>query len=220
MTGIPLLVGVAGTATEIGKSWTAAALASELRQRGHRVSARKPVQSFDPSDTAPTDAEVLAAATGEMPRDVCPGHRSLPVAMAPPMAADVLGRPRPQLGDLLAELRWPEAAVVRLLETVGGVCSPLAAGAHSAAYLRAVGVDVVLLVADAGLGTIDAVRTALLALDGTDVTVHLNRFDEGDDLHRRNLAWLRDEDGLDPTVRVGALADRLLACRDVGSGRR
>lgn len=211
MSAAPLLVGVAGTATEVGKSWSAAALAVELDRRGHVVSARKPVQSFDPNDDAPTDAEVLGAATGEAPTAVCPAHRSLTVPMAPPMAADALGVPRPMLAELVAELRWPPAATIRLLETVGGVCSPIAGDAHSAGYLAAVGVDVVVLVADAGLGTIDAVRTALPALDGAPVVVHLNRYDPDVDLHRRNLAWLRHDDGLDPTVTIIGLADRLAA---------
>ena len=54
---------VAGTATDIGKTWWTAALARELRAAGMHVAARKPVQSGEPGAT--TDAEVLAAATGE-----------------------------------------------------------------------------------------------------------------------------------------------------------
>jgi dethiobiotin synthetase len=63
------LVLVAGTATEVGKTWVAAAVLAELRTRGVRVAARKLVQSFSPGEH-PTDAEALAAATGEAPDDV------------------------------------------------------------------------------------------------------------------------------------------------------
>jgi hypothetical protein len=45
-------------------------------------------------------------------------------------------------------------------------------------------------VADAGLGTINAVRLCVEALRGFPVLVALNRFDPADDLHVRNRAWL------------------------------
>ena len=204
-----LLVGVAGTATEVGKTWAGAAMAAALRERGLVVSARKPVQSHDPNDPAPLDAEVLGAATGEDPAEVCPPHRTLPVAMAPPMAADVLGLPRPSLDELVAEITWNDGVDVGLLETVGGVASPIAGDADSRSLLHACAVDVTVLVADAGLGTIDAVRTGLghLALDP--VIVLLNRFDRDDDLHRRNLAWLRDTDDTDVVTSCSEVAGRL-----------
>ena len=62
------LLVVAGTATEVGKTWVGAALARDLREAGWVVGARKPVQSFEPDDPAPTDAACLAAATGESPQ--------------------------------------------------------------------------------------------------------------------------------------------------------
>ena len=59
------LVVVAGTATEVGKTWVGAAVARELRDRGTTVAARKPAQSFEPADVEPggigTDADALAA---------------------------------------------------------------------------------------------------------------------------------------------------------------
>ena len=84
------LVFVAGTGTAVGKTWTAAAVLARLRSAGLQVGARKPAQSFDAGD-GPTDADVLAAATGETPHDVCPRHRWYARALAPPMAADALG---------------------------------------------------------------------------------------------------------------------------------
>jgi dethiobiotin synthetase len=62
--------------------------------------------------------------------------------------------------------------------------------------------DHVLLVADAGLGTINAIRLSLEALaDGTARTpvVILNRFDPSSDLHRRNRAWLHDHHAIPAT---------------------
>ena len=201
-----VVVAVVGTGTEVGKTWVGARLLEQLRRDGAAVAARKPVQSFDPAADEPTDAEVLAAASGEDPTEVCPEHRWLPVPMAPPMAADVLGSPAPRLGALLDELVWPGRQVdVGLVETVGGVRSPVADDGDSRDLARALAPDVVLLVADAGLGTIDAVRSAVDALAPEAVLVHLNRFDPDDDLHRRNLAWLRDHDGLDPVVTIEEL---------------
>lgn len=209
MTRPTRLVGVAGTATEIGKTHVGAALAVELRHRGHRVAARKPAQSFDPGADDPTDAEVLGAATGERPDVVCPRLRWLEVPMAPPMAADVLGLQPPMLYDLVGELVWPDDVDIGLVETVGGVRSPVADDGDSRDLLRAIAPDVVVLVADAGLGTIDAVRLAVDALSPMPTVVFLNRYSADDDLHRRNLAWLVDRDQFDCLVDLPTLADRL-----------
>src|SRR4029453_2707452 len=85
---------VTGTGAEVGKTWVACRLARALRERGLIVAARKPVQSYVPSDDpAGTDAALLAEATGETAQLVCPQHRWYPVAMAPPIAAAVLGAP-------------------------------------------------------------------------------------------------------------------------------
>jgi dethiobiotin synthetase len=56
----------------------------------------------------------------------------------------------------------------------------------------------VVLVADAGLGTINAVRLSVYALRRlpSAVIVVLNRFDAMSELYMRNLGWLRGRDGL------------------------
>jgi len=56
------------------------------------------------------------------------------------------------------------------------------------------------LVADAGLGTINAVLLSVGVLDPWPVTVVLNRYDQLDDLHRRNRAWLVDRAQLDVVI--------------------
>lgn len=204
------IVAVAGTGTGIGKTWLGGALARSLRDRGRSVAARKPVQSYDDRQPEPTDADVLAEATGEPAETICPSHRWYPVPMAPPMAADVLDLPGPTLAELVAELRWPDPAVgIGLVETVGGVRSPVAVDADSRDLLGSVDPDEVVLVADAGLGTIDAVRLAADALDRWPVTVFLNRFDPAVDLHRRNLDWLVHTDGRTVEHEVDALARRV-----------
>jgi dethiobiotin synthetase len=207
------VVAVVGTGTDIGKTWIAARLLSQLRASGVTVAARKPAQSFD-SDDDPTgrDAAVLGAATGEPVEEVCPPHRWYETAMAPPMAADSLGRPPFSIDDLLAELVWPERAVdVGLVETAGGLRSPLAADGDCLDYCTALRPDVVVLLADAGLGTINAVRLTLDALGplASSSVVVLNRFDVHSGLHRRNLEWLRDRDGRQVVTLPGGDAELL-----------
>lgn len=198
------LVAVVGTATGVGKTWVAAAMATALRAAGVIVAARKPVQSFEPGE-GPTDADLLAAATGEAAEDVCPLHRWYGVAMAPPMAAEVLGRPPFTVDDLVAEIEWAGGVHVGLVETVGGPRSPVAADGDSVALVAATAPDVVVLVADAGLGVINAVRLAAAALAAVPLVVFLNRYDDGCDLHRRNAGWLAG-DGFAVVTTVDGLA--------------
>lgn len=193
------LVAVVGTGTDIGKTFVTARLLEILRGEGLGVAARKPAQSFDPSDDpADYDAAVLGAASGEPPKTVCPPHRWYEVAMAPPMAAEVLRRPAFTVADLLDELAWPEEPIeVGFLETAGGLRSPIADDGDCRALVEAVRPDLVLLVADAGLGTINSVRLTNDSLGElvAPVVIVLNRFDEGSELHRRNFSWLQDRDG-------------------------
>ena len=200
------LVAVVGTGTDVGKTWVAARLLTDLRSAGLRVAARKPAQSFEPDDDpARLDASVLGAATGEPPEEVCLPHRWYEVAMAPPMAAERLHRPSFTIQDLMSELRWPPDADavtdpvdVGLVETAGGIRSPLAADGDCLALCEALAPDVIVLVADAGLGTINAVRLTLDALHSlvAPVAVVLNRYDGANDLHVRNRQWLQARDGL------------------------
>ena len=215
MTSRPAtLVAVAGTSTAVGKTWVTARILEGLRARGIGVSARKPVQSYGPDEAGATDADVLAAASGESVTDVCAAHRWYPAAMAPPIAASVLGRAPPRLAELLGEFRWPSPAPdVGFVETVGGVRSPLADDGDSRDLIDGLDPDGVLLVADAGLGAIDATRLAAGALAPRTVTVHLNRYRPEDVVHRRNLEWLRDRDGLTVETGIEGLVARLASGR-------
>jgi dethiobiotin synthetase len=183
---------IAGTGTEIGKTWTAVQLLLAARALGLRVAVRKPAQSYAAADGA-TDSDLLAAASGETSHAVCPASRWYPVPMAPPMAADVLGRAPIHIEQLLAETTWPSDVAFTLLETAGGLCSPIAHDADNLELIYRLQPNHVILVADAGLGTISAVRLCLKALGSISTIVFLNRFDPGNDLHRRNAAWLRAE---------------------------
>jgi dethiobiotin synthetase len=88
-----------------------------------------------------------------------------------------------------------------VVETAGGVRSPQASDGDVVDMAAMLAPDVVLLVADAGLGTINAVRLSMDALsgapaaDGTRTVVVLDRFDGHHDIHRRNREWLAERNG-------------------------
>jgi len=205
------LVVVLGTATRVGKTWAAAGILRELAGDGVRAVARKPVQSFAPADAeaASTDAHVLAEAGGEQPEDVCPRHRWYEEPFAPPMAAAALGRPAFSVEDLVAELAWPPHVEIGLVETVGGPRSPIAADGDSVDLCTALAPDVLVLVAEGGLGAVNAVRLSVdVLLTGcAPVVVLLNRW-EATDMQRRNADWLR-RDGYQVTTSVAAVATRI-----------
>jgi dethiobiotin synthetase len=226
------LVVVAGTGTEIGKTWVTCRILELARGRGLRVAARKPAQSFAAGPEAgetgpvpisrlsengdcprfhqgsePTDAEQLATASGEAPHQVCPAHRWYPVAMAPPMAADVLGRKRLALDELIQEIRWPSNSDLGFVETAGGLRSPITHDADNVELIEKLAPEAVLLVADAGLGTINSVRLSLAALTHQRVCVFLNRFATANDLHLRNRDWLVNVYGCTAVTEAGQWLD-------------
>jgi dethiobiotin synthetase len=203
---VTTLLVVSGTGTEIGKTWLTARLIEELGRRGRTCAARKPVQSFDPAE-GPSDAEVLGRASGEPPEVVTPRHRWYEVPVAPPMAAEILGRPPIALEDLVRETTVPEVDVV-LVEGAGGPRSPLADDGDVVDLAEALDASHVLLVAEPGLGTINAVLLASAAFPQPPL-VYLNRFDAAHDLHIRNRRWLEDVEGLEVCVTIDGLIDQL-----------
>jgi dethiobiotin synthetase len=205
------VVVVGGTGTEVGKTFVACAVIHALREQGHTVIARKPAQSFDEADVS-TDAMLLAAATGENPETVCPKHRWYPIPMAPGMAAAALGRPPFSTADLVLETTQSFVpAEVGLVETAGGTWSPQASDAlHVGHFADQLGADAVLLVADAGLGVINAVRAAAAALLRPPI-VFLNRFDTTNGLHTENRLWLVRHDNFTVVTSAAEAAAMLVA---------
>lgn len=195
------LVLVVGTGTEVGKTWVAARLLERIRARGIAVAARKPAQSFDADDDlATTDAAVLGRASGESPEVVCPPERWYPLAMAPPMAAAALGREPFGLWNLVGELCWPPRTELGIVESAGGVRSPQADDGDAVDLARLLAPDAVVLVADAGLGMINAIRLSLDALSISEWTTNppivvLNRFDPSNELHVASRRWLSEHNG-------------------------
>lgn len=198
---------VTGTGTEIGKTWVAAETLKVLRQQGVEVHARKPAQSFEVGG-GPTDAEILGAASGEEAVAVCPEHRSYPLPLAPPMAAEALERAPFSIEDLAAETALPPSGLT-FVEGAGGPRSPLADDGDSVALAEALEADIVLLVGDAELGTINSIQLSHDVFQPRRVVVYLNRYDGSRELHLRNLAWLRDVCGMEVVTDPEDLVRRL-----------
>jgi dethiobiotin synthetase len=106
----------------------------------------------------------------------------------------------------VGELAFPPGTALGLVETAGGPRSPIAADGDSVDLCTALSPDVVVLVADAGLGAINAVRLSVeVLLTGcAPIVVVLNRWDASD-VQRRNREWLR-RDGYQVTTSVADLA--------------
>ncbi len=122
--------------------------------------------------------------------------------MAPPMAASFLDRTAFTVDDLLAEMTWPADQVeIGFIETAGGVRSPQAGDGDAVTMVRRLAPDLVMLIADAGLGTINSVRLSMEVLSGggdssSEIVVILNKYSESNELHMLNRRWLSERDGL------------------------
>jgi dethiobiotin synthetase len=124
------------------------------------------------------------------------------------MAARELGAPGFTTADLAGGIEWSTAVDVGLVEGVGGPRSPISDDGDNVDLAHLLGPDLVVVVADAGLGTINAVRMSVAAFAGFATVVALNRFG-ADPLHHRNLEHLVGVDGFDVVTEPRALADRL-----------
>ena len=116
-----MIVVVTGTGTDIGKTWFTAATIEALRRRSPVAAESR--ESFALGDEGSTDADLLARASDEDPRTVCPPHRWLPAAVAPPMAAVALGLEPFTIADLASEVRSggaDDAPVITFVEGAGG----------------------------------------------------------------------------------------------------
>jgi dethiobiotin synthetase len=153
---------VTGTDTGVGKTEVAAALVTGWRARGLDVGVMKPAQS-GVEDGEPTDADRLrdAAGGGDSLELVCP--YSLRAPLAPAVAARLEGVEisLPHLIACAGELARRHQALV--VEGAGGLLVPLTESHTYADLAVALGLPV-LLVARAGLGTVNHVALTCEAL--------------------------------------------------------
>lgn len=159
---------IAGTGTDAGKTHVAAGILRAGAARALSVEATKPVMSgVDEAALADSDAGILLAAAGRDPADdavaaIAPWRFAAP--LAPTAAAREEGRSLPYadvLGFCRERLRL--RVNLHLIESAGGVMSPIADGALVLDLAADLKLPVV-LVAAAYLGGVSHTLTALAAL--------------------------------------------------------
>ena len=144
-------------------------------RRGVHVAARKPVQSGEPGDDHRRRRARRRHRRGT--RTVCPPRARCSVPWAPPMAAAELGLPPFTTADLAGGIVWPASVARRPGRRRRRPALPDQRRRRQRRPRAPVAPDVVVLVADAGLGTINAVRLSVGAFADFPVIVALNRFD-------------------------------------------
>ncbi|GEJ57835.1 dethiobiotin synthase [Anaeromyxobacter diazotrophicus] len=167
---------VTATDTGVGKTEVACGLVRGHRARGLDVAAMKPAQSgHEPGEAS--DAERLRAAAGDLdPAElVCPYTFAAP--LAPAVAARVEGKSvsLPRILEAARALGARHAALV--VEGAGGLMTPLTDRETYADLAVALGLPV-LVVARAGLGTVNHVALTCEALRARGLAVYgivLNR---------------------------------------------
>ncbi len=181
MTGVRGLF-VTATDTGVGKTEVACAIVRGHRARGLDVAAMKPAQSGH-APGEPSDADRLRAAAGaDDPAElVCPYSFGPP--LAPAVAARVEGRTvsLARILDAARALASRHAALV--VEGAGGLLTPLTDSETYADLAVALRLPV-LVVARAGLGTVNHTALTCEALRARGLAVHgivLNRASAGAD---------------------------------------
>jgi 8-amino-7-oxononanoate synthase len=156
----PTTVAVVGTGTEVGKTHVATSLVALLRGRGQRVSGRKPIESGVAGGVG-ADQLALQQAGGEVPSSPAPYRFEAPVS--PHLAARREGR----AVDVKVAASWAvegDADVV-IVESAGGLMSPLGPGVTNLDLVREVAPAIVLLVCSDRLGVLHDVTACRWALE-------------------------------------------------------
>lgn len=209
---------VTATDTGVGKTEVACGLVRGHRALGLDVGAMKPAQSGE-EPGEPSDADRLRAAAGgdDPPELVCP-YRFLP-PLAPAVAARLAGETisLARILDAAHALAARHAALV--VEGAGGLLTPLTERETFADLAVALGLPV-LVVARAGLGTVNHAALTCEALRARRLAVHgvvLDRACQGSDASEPyNAAEIERLTGARvlaalPFERSAALRERLFA---------
>jgi dethiobiotin synthetase len=154
---------VVGTGTEVGKTWLSAELLRTFAAEGHQVVGLKPVESG--VDGGATDGERLARLSAERP---APGPYLFKEPLSPHLAARREGRAI-ELSQILTYVQLHESSsgdrprAATLIETAGGLFSPLAPGLTNFDVALALEPARWLLVAPDALGVLHDLTATLAA---------------------------------------------------------
>jgi dethiobiotin synthetase len=161
---------VVGTGTGVGKTWLSCALLRRLRTLGHTALGLKPIES-GVIPGAETDAAALASA-GLGAEDPVHAHGTPPYRLADPISPHLAALRAGTSIDLRAALRYVQeresviarrASPVTLIESAGGLFSPLGQGISNFDLARALEPAAWLLVAPDSLGVLHDLSATLLA---------------------------------------------------------
>ena len=157
---------VTGTDSSVGKTFITSGLVNALRQAGHRVAARKPIEQRCKRRGGalyPTDGLALARAAGNAETIDAVAPYRLAGAISPAHTAQTdSGAVR--LEALLEAVRAGPSAAFRVVEGAGGFLSPLAIDASNADLAEALGFPVVVVAADRA-GCINHARLTVEAIE-------------------------------------------------------
>lgn len=158
---------VVGTGTDVGKTHVTCALARSFREAGSRVVAWKPIASGVDGMT-PGDAEAISESAGTPV--IAPLYSFVP-PISPHLAARQAGLTIDV--EVLAK-RADELSIgvdVLIVETAGGLFSPVAPGVFNADIVRRLMPCRVLLVAPDRIGVLHDVQATRLAARASDVEI-------------------------------------------------
>lgn len=157
-----MIIALSGTGTGVGKTTTALSLVRALRSAGRDVRAWKPVETGGVEDgTRLTEASGFDAMPSVRLRD----------PIAPSVAARREGV-RISVDDLAVEARARRGSLL-VLETAGGLFSPISEEGTNAELVRAVAPDLHLLVAPNRLGVLHDVEACRRACESMTLRIDL-----------------------------------------------
>ena len=205
-----IVVVVAGTGTEVGKTWVTAACARAARARRHGRGAQAGAVVRARRRPPPTPT-CSRAATGDDPTTCARRtagsrwrwrRRWRPTRSAGPAftIADLVGEIAAGRRDMRPRRERRRACAPRSPTTATPSTSPTRSDPRSSCSSPT-----------PGLGTINLVRLSRRRARRARVVVYLNRFDAADELHARNRDWLRDARGPRGRHRPRGPRRRLLA---------
>jgi len=157
---------VTGTDTGIGKTVVSCALIRALRQAGHTITARKPVESgceVQNGRLFPADGAALGEAAGLHDLDRITPYR-YPHALAPDRAARLAGEILSVEKLRAACVTGGDEGATLVVEGAGGFYSPLVEDGLNADLAQALGLPVILVAPDR-LGVINHLLLSAEAID-------------------------------------------------------
>lgn len=167
---------VTGTDTNVGKTFVACALARRAVSRGHRVFAFKPIETGCLPDTngrlLGLDQQLLVEAAGGWQSGDLAGLYRFPLPAAPLVAAEAVGAQLSIAGlaDVARKGIGSLGVTFSIVEGAGGLRVPITSDADMATLACELAIPAV-VVARAGLGTINHSLLTLEALDREEVPV-------------------------------------------------